>query len=250
MPVTKAVILAAGVGARLGDMADKRPKALLRFGGKSLLQRHIECLARNGVTNIVVGVGYRADAIAAEIASLAGAPSVRTIQNDRYRDGSVVTLWALRHELASGEDILLMDADVLYDDRVIGRLVGSAHANCFLLDRDIEPGDEPVKLCVRAGRPVEFRKRVEGAFDFHGESVGFFRFAPNAARDLAARVDDYVASGRLAEPYEEAVRDLLLAGPADRFGYEDVTGLPWIEIDFPDDAIRAESEILPLISII
>jgi len=32
-----------------------------------------------------------------------------------------------------------------------------------------------------------------------------------------------------------------------RFGYEDVTGLPWIEIDFPADVIRAQNELVPAI---
>jgi choline kinase len=46
------------------------------------------------------------------------------------------------------------------------------------------------------------------------------------------------------EPYEEAIRDVLLAEPR-QFGYEDVTGLPWIEIDFPEDVKRARDDILP-----
>ena len=64
MPV-RAVILAAGVGARLGADADNLPKALLSFGGKSLLARHVEILAAAGVDEIAIGVGYRADRIEA-----------------------------------------------------------------------------------------------------------------------------------------------------------------------------------------
>ncbi len=45
--------------------------------------------------------------------------------------------------------------------------------------------------------------------------------------------------------YEEAIRDLLRAVPPGMFGIEDVTGLPWIEIDFPADVARAETEVLP-----
>ncbi len=52
--------------------------------------------------------------------------------------------------LVAGDDILLMDADVLYDRCIIERLVKTNISNCFLVDRDLEPGDEPVKLCVRA----------------------------------------------------------------------------------------------------
>jgi choline kinase len=116
------------------------------------------------------------------------------------------------------------------------------------LDRDFEPGDEPVKLCVQNGQLVEFRKQVAAdlTYDFAGESVGFFRFESAFARRLATRTEYYVAAGRHEEPYEEAIRDLLLETPS-AFGYEDITGLPWIEIDFPEDMKRAENEILPLL---
>ena len=59
-----------------------------------------------------------------------------------------------------------------------------------------------------------------------------------------ANIRTTIPEGRYEEPYEEAIRDLLLETP-DAFGYEDITGLPWIEIDFPEDIQRAQNEILP-----
>jgi choline kinase len=239
----KAVILAAGIGARLGDPA-ALPKALLRFADKSLLARHLEALAREGIEDIVIGTGYRAEAIEAELARLGASRTVRTVHNPRFREGSNVTLWTLREHVAAGEDLIVMDADVLCDRRMISRLARSRAASCLLVDRDFEPGDEPVKVGIREGTIVEFRKAAEGRFDTVGESVGFFRFAADAAGALAAFAERYVAAGALATPYEEAIRDLLLAEPG-LVGYEDVTGLPWIEIDFPTDVHRAEREVLP-----
>ena len=64
---------------------------------------------------------------------------------------------------------------------------------------------------------------------------------------LARQVDSYVKDGRIAEPYEEAVRDLLLTELGDTVGAVDIAGKAWIEIDFPEDVERAEREILPRI---
>ena len=172
---------------------------------------------------------------------------MRTTRNPDYRHGSIVSLWAARDALRAGGDVLLMDGDVLYDPRIMTRLVATRHANCFLLDRDFEPGDEPVKLCIKDGRIVDFEKQVEHAHDYAGESVGFFRFGEDVCRALADTLEGSVAAGRTADMYERAIRDVVLAGPADRFGFEDVTGLPWIEIDFPEDVERARREILPMI---
>ena len=58
------------------------------------------------------------------------------------------------------------------------------------------------------------------------------------------RIEDYLSREENDTPYEEAIRDCLLAEP-ELFGYEDITGLAWIEIDFPEDIIRAREEILP-----
>jgi choline kinase len=246
---TKAIILAAGVGARLGADSDDRPKALLKFDGATLLARHIEILTAAGVSEIAIGVGFRADLIEAELQAISPSVPVRLVTNDRYRDGSIVTLWCMRHEMTGPDEILLMDADVLYDRKMITRLLGSDHENCLLYDGDFVPGDEPVKICVRDGRIVDFRKKIQTEFDHCGESVGFFRLSSGTARALVSRADDYVSGGRIDQPYEEAIRDLLLAAPrgdfAGGFGYEDVTGVPWVEIDFPEDIERARLEILP-----
>jgi choline kinase len=237
----KAVMLAAGVGRRLGVEGD-RPKCLLEFEGRTLLERHVAILRRANVSELVLAVGFQASRIESTLRSIARDLPVRTVFNPDYELGSMVTLWTLRDDLDS--DVLLMDADVLYDERIMQKLCASDHANAFLLDREFEAGDEPVKLCLREGRFVEFRKRVEVAFDECGESVGFFRFSASIADKLRDAAGRYIQERALAEPYEEAIRDVLLEHPQ-AFGYEDVTGLPWIEIDFPEDIERARREILP-----
>lgn len=245
----RAIILAAGVGQRLGAAAEGRPKCLLRFGGKSLLAWHLELLHGLGVTDVVLVLGYRGEDVKRELDALGVEPRPATLANPDYEQGSVRSLWVARRELAAGDDVLLMDADVLYDRGILERLAG-ASGNVFLLDRDLDDtGGEAVKLCVRNGALVEFRKAPAPglAHDTAGESVGFFRFEPAMAARLAARCEHYVASDRAGEPHEEALRDLLLESP-EAFGFEDVTGLPWIEIDFPDDLKKAESDVLPRLS--
>jgi choline kinase len=237
----RALILAAGLGRRIGL---DHPKALLEFAGRSLLERHLRLLQACGVRRATLALGHQGERLREAAQRAGNGLALEFVDNPRYREGSIVTLWTLRHALAAGESVLVMDADVLYDQRMLQRLLASPHENVFLLDRDFEPGEEPVKLCVRGARLVEFRKRVSGTFDYCGESVGFFRFGPGKAAELARRAEDYVQRGHTEAPHEEAIRDLLLADP-EAFGWEDVTGLPWMEIDFPQDVRRARERILP-----
>lgn len=245
----RAVLLAAGRGIRLGPLGHERPKCLLAFGGRTLLARHLDCLRALGVDEVALAVGYREEDVRAELDALGAVPRPTTMTNPRFERGSVVSLWTMRDALCAGGDVLLMDADVLYDAGILARLA-ERPGNVFLMDRKFDDtGQEAVKLCLRRGVAVEFRKRVAAdlEYDLAGESVGFFRFSEPVARALAARCGEYVAAGRLDEPYEEAIRDLLLDDPT-LFRVEDITGLPWIEIDFPDDVQRAAQDILPRLS--
>jgi choline kinase len=173
----RVLILAAGLGQRLG--ADVPPKALPDFSGCSLLGQHFRILADFGLRDITVVIGYRAEELYAEVAGLPGNLRVRLIENPSFRNGSIVSLWQARDVLRSGATVTLMDTDVLYDHRLFAPLLHSAHENCFLLDRSIEPGEEPVKLCIDRGRIVDFHKRPQIDHEWHGESVGFFRFSPD-----------------------------------------------------------------------
>ena len=239
----RAILLAAGMGRRIGGGKGHPPKCLLQFGKKSLLQRHLEFLRQYGVCDVVIGVGFKAEMIQAELRALDLNEAVKTIFNPRYKEGSNLTLWSLRDELIRGDEILLMDTDVLCDHRMIRTLVNTSHENCFLMDREFEPGEEPVKLCVRDGALIEFRKHIDVSFDFCGESVGFFLLKNEICHRLVEACELFTRKPE--ECYEEALREVLLNTHPGQFGYEDITGLPWIEIDFQKEIEKAQNIILP-----
>jgi choline kinase len=249
----RAIILAAGRGLRLLLPEDKQlPKCLLRFDGMSLLERHLRMLRGAGVEKVVLALGFRHELIEAELDRLAWQPRPEIVLNRCFELGSVLTLHAVADAMTRGGDILVMDADVLYDERIMDTLVaGRSPANRLLIDCDFEDGEEPVKICLRDGVPIELRKQLSAdiEYDAIGESVGFFRFTRAAARRLAALVAGYVASGRAQMPHEEAVRDLLLER-TQLVEVADVTGAPWIEIDYAEDLLRATNEVLPQLQVL
>jgi choline kinase len=244
----RAIILAAGRGQRLQQPEHQQlPKCLLRFGGKTLLERHLIALRECGVLEVVLALGFKRELIEAEIERMRVEPLPEIVINPGFELGSVLTVHTAAQALRRGGEVLLMDADVLYHGQILQALVAGERAvNRVLMDRDFEAGDEPVKLCLQQGVPVELRKRLapDLQYDSVGESVGFFRFDEAGARRLADIVAGYVARDASDMPHEEAVRDLIRER-GHTFDVADVTGLPWIEIDFPNDVARAEREILP-----
>ncbi|HYB09294.1 MAG TPA: phosphocholine cytidylyltransferase family protein [Alphaproteobacteria bacterium] len=240
-----ALMLAAGIGERLGKGGTRPPKALLRFGDESLLGRHIAILRHFGVDRVEIATGYRAESIGAELHRLDTDGFVGTTFNPHFRAGSILSLWALRSHLLSGQDVVIMDADVLYDHRLLAPLLGSRHGNCFLLDSTSGKDDESVKIGVDNGSIVTLDRRLPTSQECAGEWVGFVRLTPQAAARLVEAMRLHIDYGRSSLWLEAALGDLL-SGPRElHFGFEDVAGLPWIEIDFPEDVARAEREIFP-----
>ena len=236
----RAVILAAGVGRRLGH---DKPKILLRFGGRTLLERHLAILDALGVRDVAIGIGHEALAIEQTLAAL-GQTDVSTVYNPDYEEGSILTLWRMRDALTAGGPVLLMDGDVLYDRRVLAPLIETHHADCLLVDRAYEPGDEPVKVGLVDGVPADFGKTIDPALEPFGESVGFFRLSEGTATALVETAGRMIEEGSTERPMEDAITAVIRSA-SPPFGFEDVTGLPWIEIDFPEDVERAETVILP-----
>jgi len=239
----KAIICAAGRGVRLGASS---PKILLEFGGRTLLEWHALRLREVDLEDVVLVTGHLREQIASVLPGISARHGlrIRELVNERFQEGSVLSLaTALPEFEVSREPILLMDADVLYPAQMLERLLRSSDGTTLLLDRNYSTrDDDPVLVPVKNDRPFEFRKKWTGEADFVGESVGFFKIA---LEDLPMLIDETRArsAGReVSDSYDEVLRALVLA---DRFCYNDVTGMPWTEIDFPQDVLHAQDVVLP-----
>lgn len=249
-----AVLLAAGMGRRLDDITGGGPKCLLPFGNASLLERHLSLLTGAGVDRLTVVVGFEAmqieQALGALVPEVAPAMTVTTAHNPAFRQGSAQSVLAAADVLSGDDDVLLMDADVLYDHRLLDSLLAGDAADVLGMDRSVGADDaEAVKVCLDDGRIVAFDKVLPDGltYDTIGESVGFFRLSPGGADALLTACERVSAADDDA-PYEAALQRVMCADDAS-FDTADVTGLPWIEIDYPADAERAVRDILPHLEI-
>ena len=236
----KAVILAAGLGRRLHVLTRHRPKCLIEIGGKPLLYRYFDSLLPLGVTRICVVVGYKQESIREAVASYPFTMDVTFLVNEDFERGSIGSLWTARGAL--DDDVVIMDADVLFHPAVLARLVASSHPNALLMDETVAQETEECMVVVRQGRVVALSKHVPDEYDLVGEGVGFLRVEHAAVPRLLQSVERRVDQGRLDMEYEDALEDFFREIPV---GVEKIGGLPWIEIDFPEDLERAEQDILP-----
>src|SRR4029453_9659324 len=108
----KAIILSAGQGSRLGHLVDNRPKCLIDFNGRTLLDRQLDTLEANGVHEAVVVTGFHDELVDQAIARRSGGPAVRTVFNPFYKVAdNTGSLYMAREELAG--DCLVWNGDTL-----------------------------------------------------------------------------------------------------------------------------------------
>ena len=138
-----------------------------------------------------------------------------------------------------------MDGDVLYDHRLMAALLDCGHQTCFAMDRKVRPGDDPVKICFRDGRIVDFHKQPTALHDDFAEWVGFLRLSAEVTSQIEAALRPYIEAGRTDIIYEQVFRDILHGSAHGTFDTADITGLPWTEIDFPHDLEFARATIFP-----
>jgi choline kinase len=241
----EAILYVAGRSMRLGAALTAGHKVLIEFGGKSLLERHVMHLEQLGIRRLTVVTGFAAEKVRAQFRelSLRYDVEIAEVHNADFTEGSVLSMNVSVPVLERlREPVLLMDGDVLYDIRMLERLLGSKERTALLVDRNYSTADDdPVLVPMRGGKPFDFVKKWKGEAETIGESIGFFKVAVEDLPALVAETKERSARAR-GDSYDDVLRVLVQGGV---FGAVDVTGLPWTEIDFPQDIAYAEKAVLP-----
>jgi len=238
----KAIIFAAGIGKRLQGVTQGRPKCLVEIGGRTLLSRHVEYLGQLGVRQVVLVVGFAQDHIRKALAGDPFAQDIRWVVNEQFARGSITSLWAARSEM--DDDVVLMDADVLYAPTILARLLHSPIPTALLMDDSVKQESEECMIAAKGGRVLTLSKSLPSTYDEAGEGVGFLKVQKQDIPALLQSVQAHVEAGRLDMEYEDALKGFF---DEVTVGYEKIGGIPWIEIDFPEDIDKASSEILPAV---
>ena len=234
----KGVILAAGKGTRLNGTTGDKPKCLLRVGGQTLIERHIETLRTAGINDIVLVVGCQAG----RVRRICG-PNLIYVENTRFaQTNSLYSLWLARPLLLDG--FVVMNCDVLFHPQLLTDLVTTRHEDALLIGYETSAmGEEEMKIKARRGRVVEISKTLNPD-QADGENVGIVKFGTKGAAVLVELLDRRVSAGGLRDWAPRAFADFARLRPLHVVG---TRGYPWTEIDFPEDYDRAIHEVLPAI---
>lgn len=232
--VTRAIVLAAGTGSRLGD-GDAPPKPLRPVASVPLLVRVLRTLQSVGMREAVIITGYEGDRVRrALIAEPSLGLKLSFVENPRYTAKNGVSLLAAA-ELVDRECVLTM-SDHLYSPELVRRLLAAElpEGACALaVDRDVERCfdiDDATKVRETGGKITDIAKELES---YDAIDTGVFRIGPELIESLRA-VEEREGDCSLSD----GVRALAARG---RFHAIDVGEVRWIDVDTPAALERAEA---------
>ena len=235
----KAILLAAGQGARLRPLTNDRPKCMVPYRGRPLLDYVVRALRANGVSDIVAVRGYAPGAI--------DCPGLRFYDNPRYHETNMVhTLFCAERELDG--DVIVSYTDIAYSPAVVRRLLDASGDIAVVIDRDWQrlwrermsdplADAESLRLDA-AGNIVELGKKPGSYADIEGQYIGLFKVSAAAwprlrafyaGLDRSQRYDGKDFDNMYMTSFIQAVIDRLMP----------VQAVPihggWLEIDVPSD---------------
>jgi len=239
------MVLAAGAGRRLRPDTDALPKALLPVDGPvTILDIALRNLAAVGLRDIVIVVGFAADAVRDRSGALEREHGVRLtlVDNDRAEEwNNAYSLWLAREHFAAGA--LLVNGDTVHPVSVEKTLLAAAgQAGLVIAVDDVKRlADEEMKVITDSeGRVRRITKLMDPALA-HGEYIGATLIAADAAAPLA----DALETTWRRDPslyYEDGFQELADRGGA--IGVAPIGEVDWVEVDNHEDLRRAR-EIAP-----
>jgi len=239
----KAILLAAGASKRLQPITKHLPKCLIKIGDMTILDYQLNAVLSAGIKDIVIVVGYLKEKIIDFVnENYKSFNTVRFIENPEYSTtNTIYSLYLTKDEFVN-EDFIYFNADVLLHKDIVLKLVDHSGSNVLAVDYK-KCGEEEVKFTTKDGRIIKLGKYIS-TNEAEGEFIGVAKFGKNIAKDFIQTLAYYSNKGDKNLFFEKAVEDIL---DKDHFYPLDVSDIPNIEIDFPEDLKEAKNKIYPAI---
>ena len=229
----KAVILAAGLGTRLRPITNEVPKCMVPVNGIRIIDKQIDNLLSNGVEEIYVVDGYKAEVLAQHLK--ANFPQVHIVSNPRYAETNNMYSLYLTSIFVKGEEFLLMNADVYYDSNIIAGMLQGENLSKIACDRS-QYLEESMKITLDGGKINHISKKISEA-DHYAVSIDVYRISVEDSKVLFKEVEDTIEGRKDENSWTEVALDKIFSKTS--FKPYVIEGR-WFEIDNHDDLHKAE----------
>ena len=231
----EAFILAAGVSRRLYPHTYDTPKCLLEVGSKPIIHYQLEALDKLSVSNVTMIVGYHREMLMKHVTDNFPSLNFNFIINNHFFETNTAFSAFLASEKLILDDHLLMNADVVYEEKMLFELVQSSYSSVLAVDIK-ECGREEVKVVDGGDNKISAIGKDLIESQCLGEFIGVAKLSKNFNRFFSNSLKKLIDSGGKNDYFEAAIQPIL--GKID-VNYLDVSSYSCMEIDFIEDLDQA-----------
>ncbi|WP_075981205.1 2-aminoethylphosphonate aminotransferase [Bacillus massilinigeriensis] len=237
--IKTAVIVAAGMGSRMGNRTADRPKGFLELEHKPIIEHSIQKLLEIGIEKILIGTGYKKEMYHALMKKY---PEITCVNNPLYEStGSMYTLFVCKEHVK--EDFLLLESDLIYEKNALKSLVDDQNQDVILASPFTHSGDEVFIESDSSGHLVNMSKNKEELNSIYAELLGISKISYRTFLEMCSYAEKVLENHSNID-YEKAIVGVSKDIKINILKLQEVA---WCEVDDESHWERAENVIFPLI---
>ncbi|MFT3983231.1 MAG: aminotransferase class I/II-fold pyridoxal phosphate-dependent enzyme [Lachnospiraceae bacterium] len=240
----QAIILAAGMGKRLKELTSNATKCMVEVNGKTMIERALASLDRYALSRIVLVVGYEADKLKAYIETLPVKTPVVFVENTVYNTTNNIYSLYLAKEYMLEEDTLLLESDIIFEDRMLDRLLKNPYPTLALVANYESWMDGTVVTLDDENNITRFISKKEFDFNHKDEyfkTVNIYKFSKEFSEgSYVPFLEAYCKALGHNEYYEQVLKVITLLDQCELKACP-LEDEKWYEIDDVQDLDIAET---------
>ena len=240
----QAIILAAGMGKRLGELTKNNTKCMVEVDGVRLIERALRILERKNLNRIILVVGYQHENLMAFVNSLGIQTKIEFIINEVYDKTNNIFSLSLAKEQMTEDDTLLLESDLIFEERLIDMLLEDKRDSLALVDKFESWMDG---TCIVVDQDDNITDFIPGKLlQYHEKeqyykTVNIYKFGADFSKNVYVPFLEAYAKVMGNNEYYEAVIKLILLLDKNTMKAKRLQGELWYEIDDIQDLDIAQT---------
>ncbi len=239
----QAIILAAGLGRRLGELTSDNTKCMVEVNGLTLIDRMLGQLRRIDVDRVVIIIGYKGDKLRDFIGDRYPQLNIEYVENEVYAStNNIYSLWLAKDMLVE-DDTLLLESDIIFEDGMLQKLIDDPEPDVALVAKYEPWMDGTMVRLDQSGYISSFVPKSAFSYadiDLYYKTVNIYKFSRSFISSYYLPfLEAYIKAMGNNEYYEQVLRVVTMIDSCDIKGLP-VDDLKWYEIDDVQDLRIAE----------
>ncbi|MBR3855891.1 MAG: aminotransferase class I/II-fold pyridoxal phosphate-dependent enzyme [Bacteroidaceae bacterium] len=240
----QAIILAAGMGRRLGEFTKDNTKCMVQVNGTRLIDRLLGQLSKLSLSRIVIVVGYKGDELKKHVGNQYSGTKIEYINNPIYDKTNNIYSLALAKEQMQQDDTLLIESDLIFDDNLFSLITDNPYPNLALVAK-YESWMDGTMVCIDDEKNIiNFIPKEAFSFseaDKYYKTINIYKFSKEFSRTkYIPFLEAYSKAVGNNEYYENVLRIITLLDNKELKALP-ITNEKWYEIDDKQDLDIAEA---------